>query len=207
VAIDLELAPLGPPVLHGDRGLSRKGPTPGNASFYYSYTRLRSAGTIVVDGAAHAVEGSSWLDREWSTSALEGDLVGWDWFGLQLDDGGELMFYRLRRADGSAAPASGGTLVGADRSVSPLSAADVDLQVRGTWSSPIDGTRYPAAWTLSLPAHGIVLQVEPLLAGQELDLAFRYWEGAVSVAGRGPGGAPLSGSGYVELTGYAEGQR
>ena len=207
VAIDLELAPLGPPVLHGDRGLSRKGPTPGNASFYYSYSRLRSAGTIVVVGAAHAVEGNSWLDREWSTSALEGDLVGWDWFGLQLDDGRELMFYRLRRADGSAAPASGGTLVGADRSVSPLDAADVDLQVRGTWGSPIDGTRYPNAWTLSLPAHGIVLEVEPLLAGQELDLAFRYWEGAVSVAGRGPGGAPLSGSGYVELTGYAEGQR
>jgi predicted secreted hydrolase len=88
-----------------------------------------------------------------------------------------------------------------------LDAADVELRARGTWSSPIDGTRYPAAWTLSLPAHGIVLQVEPLLADQELDLAFRYWEGAVSVTGRGPGGEPLSGSGYVELTGYAEGQR
>src|SRR5690606_15232657 len=111
VAVDLELRPAKEPVLQGERGLSRKGPEPGNASYYYSLTRLETRGTVTGDGEPAEVTGLSWLDREWSTSALSGDQVGWDWFALQVDDGWELMLYRLRHADGSADPLSEGVLV------------------------------------------------------------------------------------------------
>ena len=99
VAVQLELAPAKPLVLQGERGLSQKGSEPGNASFYYSFTRLEASGTVTVDGVPHPVTGSAWLDREWSTSALSDEQVGWDWFALQLEDGRDLMVYRLRRAD------------------------------------------------------------------------------------------------------------
>jgi predicted secreted hydrolase len=203
VAIDVVVEPSKPVVLQGEEGLSRKGPSPGNASYYYSFTRLQTAGTVHVDGRDHRVEGSSWLDREWSTSVLESGQVGWDWFAVQLDDGTDLMYYRIRAADGSASPQSAGTLVLADGSYAPLPADDVDLQVLGTWQSPIDGATYPSGWRLSVPDRGIELRIEPALRGQELDLAFRYWEGSVEVNGTGPDRAPVHGRGYVELTGYA----
>ena len=205
VAVDLLVSPLKDMVLPGDRGLSQKGPTPGNASFYYSFTRLQTSGTVRVGNQRFAVEGTSWLDREWSTSALPDGQVGWDWFGLQLSDGTELLFYQLREADGSPSAHSGGTLVLADGSGSRLDAADVELTVERSWISPIDGTVYPSGWRLSIPARGVELRIEPLIENQELDLTFRYWEGAVSVAGAGLDGTPVSGRGYVELTGYAEG--
>ncbi len=205
VAVDLLVSPLKEVVLQGDRGLSQKGPTPGNASFYYSFTRLQTSGTVHVENQRFAVEGTSWLDREWSTSPLPDGQVGWDWFGLQLSDGTELLFYQLRAADGSPSPHSGGTLVLADGSSTLLDAANVELTVEHTWISPIDGTVYPSAWHLSIPARGVELRIEPLIENQELDLTFRYWEGAVRVAGTGLDGTPVSGRGYVELTGYAEG--
>ena len=205
VAVDLLISPLKDMVLQGDRGLSQKGPTPGNASFYYSFTRLQTSGTMRIGDQRFAVEGTSWLDREWSTSALPDGQVGWDWFGLQLSDGTELLFYQLREADGSPSAHSGGTLVLADGSSSRLDAADVELTVEHTWISPIDATVYPSGWRLSIPARGVELRIEPLIENQELDLTFRYWEGAVSVAGVGLDGTLVSGRGYVELTGYAEG--
>ncbi len=205
VAVDLLISPLKELVLQGDRGLSRKGPTPGNASFYYSFTRLQTSGTVRIGDQRFAVEGTSWLDREWGTSALPDGQVGWDWFALQLSDGTELMFYQLREADGSPSAYSAGTLVRADGSSTRLDAADVELTVQHTWISPIDGTVYPSGWRLSIPQRGVELRIEPLLESQELDLTFRYWEGAVSVSGSGLGGTPVSGRGYVELTGYAEG--
>jgi len=205
LALDLLLEPLKPAVLQGERGLSRKGPSPGNASFYYSLSRLRTRGTVRVNNVDHAVTGLSWLDREWSTSVLESGQVGWDWFAVQLDDGSELMYYQIRSGDGSAAPQSAGTLVRADGSYVALAADSTDVRVDAFWQSPLDGTRYPSAWTLSVPERGIELSIVPLLAQQELDLAFRYWEGAVEVVGRGAHGVPVSGRGYVELTGYAEG--
>jgi predicted secreted hydrolase len=205
VALDLRVEPLKPIVLQGDEGLSRKGPTPGNASYYYSFTRLRTSGTVRLGAREIAVAGTSWLDREWSTSVLEQGQQGWDWFALQLDDGVDLMYYQIRENDGSAAPTSAGTLVQPDGGHVPLASGDVELRVEGDWISPIDGARYPAGWRLVVPARAIDLQVTPLLADQELDVAFRYWEGAVEVSGSGPGGAPVRGRGYVELTGYAGG--
>jgi predicted secreted hydrolase len=196
-AIDLTLQAGKPPVLEGDHGLSRKGSEPGQASYYYSLPRMPAAGAIHVGGGTFAVSGLAWMDREWSTSSLASDEVGWDWFALQLADGREIMLYRLRRKDGSIGPASSGTLIAADGSSRQLALADVFLEPAGSWTSPRSGARYPARFHLRIPASGLDLEIRPLLADQELDTSFRYWEGAVAVTG------PVAGSGYVELTGYA----
>jgi predicted secreted hydrolase len=198
VAIDLTLARGKPVVLQGDRGLSRKGPGRGDASYYYSLTRMPARGRVTLDGRGVEVSGLAWMDREWSTSALGGDQVGWDWFALQLDDGRDVMFYQLRRRDGSADPFSAGTLVAADGTSRALGAADVRVEVLEWWASPRDGIRYPARWRLAVPSAGLDLGVVPRLADQELLEPVRYWEGAVRVEGRGVGG-----HGYVELVGYA----
>ena len=148
--------------------------------------------------------GAAWLDREWSTSALAEGQVGWDWFALQLDDGWDLMIYRLRRADGTADPWSDGVLVDPSGARAPLSwGTDVIMESTATWTSPLDGASYPSGWRVRVPARGWDLTVAPMIPDQELDLAFRYWEGAVRVRGTGEAGAPVTGRGYVELTGYA----
>jgi len=201
VAIDLELAEGGPPVLQGEEGWSRKGPEPGNASYYYSFPRMPARGAVAVGGRRFAVRGEVWLDREWSTSGLSEEQVGWDWFSLQLDDGRELMVYQIRRRDGTFEPSSHGALI-AGGTARRLTVDDFELEVLDRWRSPRGGV-YPARWRLRLPGEGLGLTVEPLLADQELDVSFRYWEGAVAAAGEGPGG-PVTGRGYVELVGYAE---
>jgi len=204
VALDLALEAGKSAVTHGNAGLSQKGPEPGNASFYYSHTRMPAAGALVVEDDTLAVSGLAWLDREWSTSALSEGQVGWDWVALQLDDGWDLMLYRLRRAGGGADAWSAGTLVDPAGVATPLAwDEDVSLESNSTWSSWIDGATYPSGWTVQLPRRGWRLTVEPRIRDQELDLAFRYWEGAVSVRGVGEGGASVGGRGYVELTGYA----
>jgi predicted secreted hydrolase len=226
VAVDLTLTPAKPHVLQGDRGLSQKGAEPGNASFYYSFTRLEATGTVEVDGGTYPVEGLAWLDREWSTSALSQDQVGWDWFALQLGDGRDLMVYRLRGPDDTTDPMSEGVLVSPDGSVERLTRDDFQITVTDRWTSPLDGTIYPSGWEVSVPSEGLRLRVEPVREDQELNVTVRYWEGAVDVTeikeagaqdGRDPGpeapspngrasgdgGLPLSGWGYVELTGYS----
>jgi predicted secreted hydrolase len=204
VALDLVLAQGKPPVSNGERGLSRKGPERGNASYYYSLTRMPTEGTVRAGGATRRVRGASWMDREWSTSGLGPELAGWDWFALQLSDTTELMVYRLRGHDGGASPFSGGTFVDAAGAARTLAASDVVVDVLDTWRSPRDGARYPARWRLRVPAAAIDVEVTPLLADQELNLAVRYWEGTARVDGR-RAGRPVAGRAYVELTGYAEG--
>jgi predicted secreted hydrolase len=201
--VELTLIPRKGIVLQGEDGLSVKGPEPGNASHYYSFPRLDARGVVRVEGREIAVSGLAWLDREWSTSALPPGVVGWDWLALQLDDGRDLMLYRLRRADGEADPRSEGVLVGAAGETRRLGASDFGLEVTGGWTSPLDGARYPSGWRVRVPAEDLDLTVTPVLEGQELDLSVRYWEGAVDVGGAG-GGGPL-GRGYAELTGYAGG--
>ena len=202
VALDVELRPGKPWVAQGDRGFSVKGGRPGNASYYYSFTRLPAAGSLRVDGVEHRVSGNAWLDREWSTSALGPGQVGWDWFAFHLDDGRDFMYYRLRRRDGAADPASAGVLVDGSGGVRRIAADDVDLEVLDMWTSPTGDAAYPARWSLRAPALGLAFEVEPLAADQEHRGRFRYWEGAVRVQGAA-GGSPVSGSGYVELVGYA----
>jgi predicted secreted hydrolase len=203
VAIDLVLEPGKPPVLQGDAGLSRKGPEPGNASYYYSLTRLPTSGTIRSGGRTHAVTGTSWLDREWSTSVLSPDIEGWDWMSLQLDDGTELMVYRLRRHDGSASPFSAATFVAADGTPTYLSNRDFTMTAVRTWRSNLDGTAYPVGWRVSIPSLRLDLSVDAAFDAQELDLAVRYWEGAVRMRGS-RGGRDVGGRGFLEMTGYAE---
>jgi predicted secreted hydrolase len=195
VAIDLVLDTLKPPVLQSEHGLWRKSVELGHASYYYSLTRMPARGTVRIDETVVPVRGLAWMDREWGASPLGADGSGWDWFGLQLADGRDLMLYRLRRGDGSVDPASFGSLVAEDGGVRRLTAADVQVDVLGHWTSP-RGTRYPARWRLRIPVAALDLHVEPLLADQELDVLIPYWEGAVRVTGT------AEGRGYVELTGY-----
>jgi predicted secreted hydrolase len=218
-AIDLLLRPALPPVPQGDRGLSVKSAEPGNASYYYSLPRLAAAGTLRLGGERVPVTGLAWMDREWSTSTLAAGEVGWDWLGLQLDDGWELMVYRLRRAGAQAAgtpagggeladPASRATLIAPDGSTEVLPLAALRWEVTGHWTSPARHTRYPSGWRLTLPSGPpgpavFDLTLQPLLEDQELRLSFNYWEGAAIVRGSHLG-QPVAGRGYVELTGYGD---
>ena len=206
-AIDLDLVLLKSPVLHGDQGYSRKGDTAERASCYYSFTRLKTEGTIRLHGRELAVSGLSWMDHEFSSAALQPGIVGWDWFSLQLDNGTELMLYRLRQEDGRPNPASSGTLVNADETIRHLSADDAKLTVLEYWRSPRSGGRYPAAWQVTVPSAELSLSIVPNLADQEMrtpgSTAVTYWEGSVSITGE-MAGRPVKGKGYVELTGYAQ---
>jgi predicted secreted hydrolase len=203
VSLSLVLEPGKPPVLQGDRGLSQKGPKPGDASYYYSFTRMPSRGQVTVDGRTYEVTGQSWMDREWGTDPLGGRPLGWDWFALQLSDGSELMYGQLRHPDGTADPFSAGTFVPAHGEPVRLSREDVRLEVEGTWKSPHSGATYPARWRLVVPSQALTLELTPALAHQELLVSVRYWEGAVRLSGS-HAGAPVEGRGYVELTGYGD---
>ena len=203
VAIDLTVSPAKPVVLQGDRGLSRKGPESGNASLYYSFTRMPARGTVRLGPETLEVAGEAWMDREWSTSALGAAVEGWDWFAVQLDDGRELMVYVLRRRDGTPDPFSAGTLVAADGTARRLEAGDVRIETLAHWTSPHSGVRYPARWRLSVPSAELQLEIEPRLTDQELRVGTRYWEGAVAVTGSSVR-RPAAGQGYVELVGYEE---
>ncbi len=202
LSLDLSLSDLKPPVLQGDRGYSRKGPEPGNASYYVSRTRIATTGTVTVGGKVYAVSGLSWMDQEWSTSALGADQVGWDWFSIQLDDDTELMAFQLRRADGSVDAFSSGTLIAADGSTRTLGPDAFTITSTATWRSPRTGGVYPAGWVLTVPAADLRLEITPWLADQEMQVSYTYWEGAVRVTGTSAG-RPVTGNGYVELTGYA----
>lgn len=199
-ALNLELVPARGPVLHGDGGLSQKGREPGNASYYYSVPRIAVRGSIRKEGKEQPLTGQAWLDREWSTSALDEDQVGWDWFALQLDDGTDIMYYQLRRSDGSPDPLSKGRWMPADGPDRLLQPDHVEL-VPLRYSRMASGRRYPVAWRLSLPEFGTDLRIEAVLDQQEMQSFIPYWEGAVDI--RAPDGSRL-GRGFVELTGYDE---
>lgn len=200
-ALDVTLSALKPPALNGIDGLSQKSVEPGNASYYYSITRWDTRGILRIGESEYRVAGLSWLDREWSSSALAPDQAGWDWFALQLSDGSELMFYNIRKMDGTQDAHSAGTWIGADGTTSHVRRSEVDILVKERWQSP-EGGSYPAAWTVAVPDRNLTLDVVPVIADQELLTTVRYWEGAVDVTGR-KNGDPISGRGYVELTGYA----
>jgi predicted secreted hydrolase len=201
VAIDLTLEATKPVVLQGEQGWDPKGEGAGNASYYYSFTRMKTEGWVTVPDGRFNVQGQSWKDHEWSTSALGPDEIGWDWFALQLDDGREIMYYQLRRKDGSISPFTGGTLVAKDGSTRHLTPEDVELTVLDRWTSDVSGARYPVRWKLTLPGEDLFLEIGAVMPNQELNVSVRYWEGAVDIAGT-TGGESLTGVGYVELTGY-----
>ncbi|MCL6621551.1 MAG: carotenoid 1,2-hydratase [Syntrophobacterales bacterium] len=204
--LDLTLTPTKPPVFHGEGGFSRKAAGTDHASLYYSLTRLHTRGRVSVHGRHLTVTGESWMDREFSSSQLAPHQTGWDWFALHLDDGAEIMLYQLRLADGGVDPASSGTYIDPQGRSRHLTREDVTLTVTGHWRSPASGARYPAGWEIRLPALGYHLRLSPTLPDQELrttgSTRITYWEGQVAVSGRHQD-TPVTGRGYVELTGYA----
>ncbi|GIX48049.1 MAG: carotenoid 1,2-hydratase [Candidatus Tectimicrobiota bacterium] len=202
----LVLTPLKPLVLHGEGGLSRKGAGKGQASYYYSFTRLYTEGVLRTEEGVFDVSGLSWMDHEFGSTQLSEEQVGWDWFSVQLDNHHELMLYHIRRRDGSLDAASSGTLVRPDGSAVPLRRDDFRVEAHERWRSPKSGAVYPQRWTLYVPRFDVVLHLEPVLAEQELitdsSTLITYWEGRVRVRGRFQG-QETQGAGYVELTGYA----
>jgi predicted secreted hydrolase len=200
-ALSLALDAVAPVAAHGEHGFDAKGPEPGNASFYYSFPRLAARGSIEVDGTSTDVAGTAWMDREWSTSALSAGVLGWAWFGIQLSDGRDLMFYRLRQSDGTANRYSGGSLIERDGAVVRLRVDDVESEPLAYWTSQRTHVTYPLAWKISIPSQELSLSVQPYLEDQEIELTVRYWEGAVRVSGRASE-AQIDGQGYLELAGY-----
>jgi predicted secreted hydrolase len=201
-AIDLRLDRGKPVILNGDGGLSQKSAVPGNASYYYSIPRMAVAGTITTPEGDWRVQGAAWFDREWSSSALAADQIGWDWFALQLSDGRDLMVFRLRPREAGGRVHAAGTLVEAGGEARSLLARDFILDELDFWRSPRGGVRYPARWRLRVPSAAIDVEITPQVPDQELNLGFRYWEGASRVAGSSAA-APVTGYGHVELTGYS----
>ncbi len=205
IGVDLILEQGKPPVLEGENGYSRKGREPGNASEYYSLTRMPTRGTLWIEGERVDVRGLSWMDHEFGSSFLEEGQTGWDWFSLQLDDGTEIMLYQLRRAGGAKDPHSAGTLVGERGDSTPVNSADFTMVPTKPWRSPSSGAEYPTEWHISIPAVKLDLTVRSALENQELRAAqsgVTYWEGAVIVNGV-RGSRPLQGRGYLEMTGYS----
>ena len=206
-AIDLQVEVEKPPVMHGVNGVSYKGTQPDQTSHYYSMTRLHTRGSVRTGNTTISVEGVSWMDHEFGSGELAKNLVGWDWFSLQLDNAHEIMAYGLRQANGTFDHASSGTFVLPNGSSKPLTFQDLRISVNKYWKSPVSGARYPNQWTFSIPGERIELLLSPRLSGQELvttrSSGVTYWEGAVDVTGKWKG-QDIHGQGYVELTGYAD---
>ena len=203
--LDLKLEPARPPLLNGENGVSQKSDGVGNASHYYSLTRMKTSGTVTVNGSTQPVTGLSWLDREWATNQLGADQTGWDWLSLHLSDGSDLMLYQLRRKDGSADPFSSGTWLAADGTKRHLKQKDFTLApLPGrTWTSKKSGGTYPIGWRIEIPDAALAVEASALLPDQELALdPAAYWEGAVEVAGTCRG-QPVTAEGYLEMTGYS----
>jgi predicted secreted hydrolase len=203
-AVDLRLTPLKRPVIEGEGGISRKAAGEGHASCYYSYTRMRTDGRLTLPGAAPvAVTGETWFDHEWASNQLAANQAGWDWLSLQLSDGTELMLYRMRLKTGEPDPASSGTWTRRDGTVVYLRAGDFKLTPLEWWKSGATPGNYPIRWRLEIPSLKDDLEITTPLESQELALSsLAYWEGLIHVTGTAAG-APATGHGYLELTGYS----
>jgi predicted secreted hydrolase len=202
LGLDLRLTATKSPALHGAAGWIDFGPAGG--SYYYSRTAMDGTGTLTVDGVPLTVEGSAWFDHQWGDFISVGG-GGWDWFALNLDDGTDLTLSLVREADGTY-PLIYGTMVAADGTVRHLDRDAFTVEVTGRWLSPTTGADYPAGWTVRIPGDGLTINLQPTVAGQELDTRATtgvvYWEGSQRVQATRHG-TSLGGEGYVELTGYA----
>jgi len=206
IAFALSTTPVKPRVFQGPGGYSRKGETASEASLYYSFTRLRTEGTVRENGTSFPVTGQSWMDKEFGSNQLGRDQVGWDWFSLQLEDGRDIMLYELRDENGDVDFARA-TVVSAEGRAHYLEEGAWTVRATGHWTSPESGIRYPSGWAVELPTEDLRLTVRPLLPDQEnrsqRSSGLTYWEGAVEILEDGRS----AGQGYVELTGYGERNR
>ncbi len=203
--LHLHLTPQKPLVVHGQNGISPKGPKPGEASHYISFTRLATSGTLAYNGHESQVGGTTWMDHEFSTEPLDPSLRGWDWFAIQLDNNEELMLYRLRSRSGEQNPFSSGTFIDSRGSAHYLDSTQFELTPGATWTSSTTSAHYPTTWLIRIPSLELELTESTALLDQELagpnNTAPSYWEGAVTYTGR-LHNAPIHGIGYLEMTGY-----
>jgi len=206
LSMDLEFTPTQPPLLQGDQGYSRKGPGEGSASYYYSLPQLQTRGLIVVDGREHQVAGRAWFDHEWSSALMDEQARGWDWVGLNLEDGGALMISRMRDEQGGTWWAASSERAAGHSATRVHPLESVSWTPQRYWRSARTGIRYPVEWIITAGERR--LQLQPLMDDQENDARDStgtiYWEGAVrALDERGR----LVGRGYLELTGYGERMR
>lgn len=200
-SIDLKFEPTQPPLINGQAGFSRKGPALQAASYYYSLPHLEVSGTVLRHGLPDKVTGEAWFDHEWSSDYLDSEAAGWDWIGLNLEDGGALMLFRIRGPQAQTRWA-GGTLRTRDGSERVLEPADVQFDPLRRWRSERTGITYPVQWRIR--AGTLSFELAPLFDDQENDTRLSsgtvYWEGAVRATDAGT----ELGRGYLELTGYGE---
>ncbi len=198
--LQLRFQPDGPPMLQGDQGFSRKGPRPAQASYYYSRPQLATSGTIAAAGQQFAVEGRAWLDHEWSSEIMDEHATGWDWIGINLDDGAALMAFRMRGRDGEARWAAAS--LREQGKVMTFGPREVAFEPLRHWRSARTGAQYPVSMQVRTGTYDWT--IVPLMDDQELDSRITtgavYWEGAVQVRREGR----TVGSGYLEMTGYVE---
>ncbi len=189
-------------ILHGDQGLSQKGAQPGNASMYFSQTRLASAGVLTINDNTYRISGDSWMDHEFGTSALGSEQVGWDWFSLQFDDQSELMLFQIRDDSGAISAESGGSWIDPQAGVESIASQDFELRPIQFWQNA-QGIQYPISWELKLPQQNAVFTISAVIPDQENRFSFfQYWEGTVRVEGTVNGNS-VTGFGFLEMTGYA----
>ena len=205
IVFEATLKPTKKPVLNGKArdGVSYK--DEGQASRYFSYTRMEMEGDIIWNGVAEHFDGSAWMDREFGTWTPTEKQTGWDWFSIQLDDETELMCYQLRDSQGNISEYSSGTFVKKNGRFTPLAATDFSVTPTGFWTSPRTKAVYPSGWRIAVPKFDLELTVSPLFEDQELDTRgttmIIYWEGACAVSGKSATGS-INGRAYVELVGY-----
>ena len=205
-SLDLTVTPQKQPVIQGTNGVSQKAEGAGHASHYISFTRMKSTGTVELNGKQYTVDGDTWMDHEFFSDSMNGDEVGWDWLSVQLEDNTELMLYRLRHRDGSVDPYSSGTYVDSQGKPTHLNQRDFSMtRVGPTYKSAKTGATYPLGWSISIPDLKLQIDISTPLQSQEFVSRFgpSYWEGAIDVTGHLEDKA-VRGTGYLEMTGYSQ---
>lgn len=205
LVFEAALRPSKPAALNGREGAGVSFKDHGEASRYFSYTRMEAEGDLTLDGVTERFRGEAWMDREFGTWATTQGQKGWDWFSIQFEDRTELMVYHIRDAQNRPSNFSSGTFIDAEGRGTHLSREDFELEPTGHWRSPHTGANYPSGWRLRVPRAGVDVTVTPVIKDQELDTRgttmIVYWEGACEVAGR-RNDADINGRAYVELVGY-----
>ncbi len=203
----LQLNPSKPFVIQGKNGISQKGPEPGKASHYISFTRIAANGQLTYKDRQYSLSGLAWMDHEFFTEQLDPTQAGWDWFAIQLNNNEELMLYRLRKKSGQGDPYSSGTYIDARGNAHFLDSTQLSFSSDGKWTSPQSGTSYPMSWQIRIPILHLELSEQTALKDQELfsknSVTAGYWEGAVTYDGR-IHSQPVTGVGYLEMTGYGQ---
>ena len=199
IILDLTLKSRSIPILHGKQGYSKKGADPSNASYYYSITDYETTGKISIDKTVYEVTGNSWYDHEWSSGVLPENVIGWDWFSINLNEGSQLMIYQLRNINDVPTPYSAGTFIDENNKVINLNQDQFQLKPIKYWESESTKINYPLEWEIEIPELGINLLTVPKINKQEFNGSIIYWEGAIDVANSSNDSL---GEGYMELTGY-----